>query len=369
VTGFFQSIITIVLFILILGALVVIHELGHFVTARLSGVRVLEFGIGFPPRAKVLRSKGETIYTLNWLPLGGFVKLEGEDGNDADDPRSFSAQGLLKKLTILVAGVAMNVLLAIVIFTGIAWLASPFVGVRFFEVQPNSPAAAAGLQPGDAIIAIDGQRYQFITGPDALTTLRSHAGQSVVLTIVDQAGARREVPVTLRSQADVNAQKGALGISGATKPFEGYIYGEYTTNDLPTAVGVGVDQTARWMGLIVGGLGSLVGSVASNPTAAPPVSGPIGIATQIGDIFWNSGPIMTLYVAGILSANLAVVNILPFPPLDGGRMLMITLKRLFGSRISLRAEQLTYAVGFVFLFGFIIWVTGFDIVRSLGGGS
>ena len=118
-TGFVQSIITIVLFILILGALVVIHELGHFVTARLSNVRVLEFGIGFPPRAKVLRNKGETLYSLNWLPIGGFVKLEGEDGTDADDPRSFSHQGLPKKLTILIAGVVMNVLLAFVI--GFAW--------------------------------------------------------------------------------------------------------------------------------------------------------------------------------------------------------------------------------------------------------
>lgn len=366
-TGFVQSIITVVLFILILGALVIIHELGHFVTARLSGVRVLEFGIGFPPRAKVLRAKGETLYTLNWLPLGGFVKLEGEDGIDADDPRSFSSQRLPKKLTILVAGVAMNVVLAFVIFTGIAWLASPYVGIKFFEVQPNSPAAAAGLQPGDAIIAVDGQRFQFITGPNALTDLREKAGKTVALTIIDTTGKRRDVPVTLRSAAEINAQQGALGISGATKPFEGYVFGEYTQNDLPTAIAVGADQTARWMNLIVGGLAGLVGSVAKDPTAPPPVAGPIGIATQIGDIFWNSGPIMTLYVAGILSANLAVVNILPFPPLDGGRMLMITLKRIFGARISLRAEQLTYVVGFVFLFAFIIWVTGFDIIRSLGG--
>ena len=121
------------------------------------------------------------------------------------------------------------------------------------------------------------------------------------------------------------------------------------------------------MGLIVDGLGEPRRLVANDPTAPPPASGPVGIATQIGDIFWNSGPILTLYVAGILSANLAVVNILPFPPLDGGRMLMIVLKRLFGARISLRAEQLTYMVGFVFLFAFIIWMTGFDIIRSLGG--
>jgi regulator of sigma E protease len=402
VTGFFQSVITVVLFVLVLGVLVIIHEIGHFASARLAGVRVLEFGIGFPPRAKVLRNKGETLYTLNWLPIGGFVKLEGEDGADpnataptaassrtdqgsiasgfgtsggvaygaaATDPRSFAAQRYITKMLILVAGVAMNVLLAFVIFTGIAWLASPYVGLRFHEVQPDSPAATAGLQPGEAITAIDGERYQFITGPSALTGLRDRAGQTVQLTLVDQAGHERLVPVTLRSAEEISPQKGALGISGTTTPFEPYFYGQYAQNDLTTAIRIGVDQTVRALGLIVGGLGALVSSVASDPTAAPPVAGPVGIAVQIGDIFWNSGPILLLYVAAILSANLAVVNILPFPPLDGGRMLMITLKRFLGARMTVQAEQLTYMVGFVFLFGFIIWVTGFDIIRGLGGGS
>ncbi|MDO8484746.1 MAG: M50 family metallopeptidase [Candidatus Limnocylindrales bacterium] len=368
-TGAIQSVITIILFVLILGVLVVIHEFGHFLTARLANVRVLEFGIGFPPRAKVLRAKGETLYTLNWLPIGGFVKLEGEDGNDANDPRSFAAQRLPTKLGILVAGVAMNVVLAFAIFTGIAWLASPYVGVRFFEIQPESPAATAGLQPGDAIVAIDGERYQFLTGPSPLTGLRSRAGETIVLTIDDQAGTRRDVSVSLRSEAEIDANKGALGISSIEQPFEGYFYGDYAQNDLPAAVAIGARETGRWMGLIVGGLASLVASVANDPTAPPPVAGPIGIATQIGDIFWNTGPIMTLFVAGILSANLAVVNILPFPPLDGGRMLVITLKRIFGERISLRAERLTYVVGFVFLFTFLIWITGFDIARGLSGGS
>jgi regulator of sigma E protease len=369
VIGFAQSIITILLFILILGGLVVIHELGHFITARLANVRVLEFGIGFPPRAKIIRSKGETLYTLNWLPIGGFVKLEGEDGNDADDPRSFASQGLGRKLLILVAGVAMNVALAFVIFTGIAWLASPYMGVRFFDVVPGSPAAAAGLQPGEAIVAVDGQRYQFITGPSVLDGLRDRAGESVVITLAGPAGVRRDVTVTLNDQATIDQGKGALGISQETQPWEAYFDGVYTTNDLPSAIQIGVQQTVRALGLILSGLGSLVHSVATDPTAPPPVAGPVGIATQIGDVFWNSGPILTLYVAGILSANLALVNILPFPPLDGGRMLVITLKRIFGARISLQAERMTYVVGFVFLFAFIIWVTGYDIVRSLGGGS
>lgn len=367
-TGFVQSIITIVLFFAILGILVVIHELGHFVTARLAGVRVLEFGIGFPPRAKVLRSKGETLYTLNWLPIGGFVKLEGEDGDAAGDPRSFSSQGLPKKLVILVAGVVMNVIIAFVIFTGIAWLASPYMGIKVYEVTPGSPAAAGGLQAGESLVAIDGERYQFITGPSILDGLRARVGQTVALTVDGVDGTRRDITVTLRDQAAVDAGQGTLGIARAPSGWEGSFDGANATNALPDAIRIGADQTVNALGLILGGLGTLVSSVAADPTAPPPVAGPVGIATQIGDVFWNAGPILTLYVAGILSANLALVNVLPFPPLDGGRMLIITLKRIFGTRISLRAEQLTYVVGFVFLFAFIIWVTGFDIIRSLGGG-
>ena len=142
-TGFAQSIITILLFIFILGALVVIHELGHFVTARLMRVKVLEFGVGFPPRAKVLRNKGETIYTLNWLPIGGFVKLEGEDGDADEDPRSFTRAPLWKKLLILVMGVTMNLVLSFLIFTSIAWLFTPYIGVKVDTVVANSPAARA----------------------------------------------------------------------------------------------------------------------------------------------------------------------------------------------------------------------------------
>jgi regulator of sigma E protease len=365
VTGILQGVVTVVLFFLILGLLVLIHELGHFVVARLARVRVLEFGIGFPPRAKVIRSSGETLYTLNWLPIGGFVKLEGEDGDAKGDPRSFSAQSLPVRLLILVAGVVMNLVLAIAIFAGITWLASPFVGVQFGNVQADSPAAAAGLKGGDAIVAVDGQRYQFLVGPSVLQALRDRAGQQVTLTVDTPGTTRRDVQVELRDTSEIDETHGALGISN----LEGYFDGATTTNDLPTAVRVGVDETVRWTGLIVGGLGDLVGKVAEDPTAPPPVAGPIGIASQIGDVFFNAGPIMTLFVAGILSANLAVVNILPFPPLDGGRMLMITLKRIFGARISMRAEQLTYLVGFAFLFAFIIWVSGFDLVRTFGGAA
>ena len=369
-------VITIVLFLVVLGGLVLVHELGHFITARLAGVRVLEFGIGFPPRAKILRAKGETLYTLNWLPIGGFVKLEGEDGGDADDPRSFVRARLPTKMIILVAGVAMNLLTSLLIFTLIAWVATPFVGLRFFDVQPGSPASAAGLRAGDAILAIDGRQFEFFGQGQVLTELRKNAGKTVTLTIEHPDGRTEPIAVALRTQSEIDAskdangvaRKGPLGISGDTTPFAARFFGN-TGHDLPTAVGIGVSETTRWFGVILAGLGDLVSQVASNPTAPPPVAGPVGIATQIADIFFGAGFVMTLYVAGILSANLALVNILPFPPLDGGRMLMIALKSLFGTRISLRAERLTYVVGFVFLFAFLIWVTGFDIVRILSGGT
>jgi regulator of sigma E protease len=363
-TGFIQSIITIVLFIVILGTLVIIHELGHFVVARLARVKVLEFGIGFPPRAKVLRSKGETLYTLNWLPIGGFVKLEGEDGNDAQDPRSFAAQRYLTKIVILVAGVAMNVVLAFAIFTGIALIGDPTLGFKVAVVQADSPASAAGIQAGDVVVSVDGTYYSAFGGTNLLDDLRKRAGQTVTLGVERPgSGTPAQLTTTLRPASAIDPQHGALGIEtagGTTTPTSIH-------HGVGEAIGIGAQRTVDALGLIVGGLGSLAESIVNHPTEAPPVQGPVGIATQIGDVFWQLGPIITLYVAGILSANLAVVNILPFPPLDGGRILIITLKRLFGARISLQAERMTYVVGFVFLFVFLIWITGFDIVRGLGG--
>jgi regulator of sigma E protease len=237
------------------------------------------------------------------------------------------------------------------------------VGSRVEEVGPNSPAATAGLQAGDTILAVDGERYAWggLTGTATpVDSLRARAGETVVLGVLRANGSTEDLTVTLRPEAEITPQNGALGITRRDALLD-----ETVSRSLPDAISLGARETGAALGLIVGGLGSIAGSFAA-PTTPPPVQGPVGIATQIGDIFWNAGPIMTLYVAAILSANLAVVNVLPFPPLDGGRMLMITLKSIFGRRISLKAEQMTYMVGFVFLFAFLIWITGFDVLRELG---
>jgi regulator of sigma E protease len=400
----FDAVETILLFIVVLGGIVLFHEFGHFVTARLARVRVLEFGVGFPPRAKVMTTgraaKDEvarweaqrdaarlaagddaealaavdamappigTEYTLNWLPIGGFVKLEGEDGDQDQNPRSFVRARLPIKLVILVAGVFMNLVLSMAIFTGIAWLATPYLGVRFTLVDPGSPAAGAGLVVGDELVAVNGIRYDFYSeGPSITEDLHAHAGQTVTLSIRHADGTSADVSVKLRSLAEIPPDKGALGVG-----VQQLILPESTGRPLDQAARIGVNETFRWFGLILSGLSDLGHSIVSNPTAAPPVSGPVGIATSLGDVFRNSGPIMTLYVAGILSANLALVNFLPFPPLDGGRMLVIVLKAIprYGAKISIRAERLTYAVGFMALFGFLIWVTVFDVIRQVGGAA
>jgi regulator of sigma E protease len=379
-----QGAITILLFIFILCALVVIHELGHFVLARLFGIRVHEFGIGFPPRAKVLRDRGETMYTLNWLPIGGFVRLEGEDG-DSDDPRSFTSTGLPKKVLVLLAGVGMNLVLAFVIFTAIAWLAAPQGLLTFNDVVAGSPADLAGLKAGEGILAIDGATFDLLPAPQAgqqaIAALRDRAGQTVTLRVQAVDGTQRDVTVTLRPP-DVAATQGALGIHSAGLGFSG----SYAGRDPVAAVGAGAAWTVSAFRLILDGLASLVSSIASNPTQAPPVTGPVGIAVQVGDVFWQLGPIFTLYLAGLLSANLALVNALPFPPLDGGRILVLLLKSLLArggavlrrmgvrrqglsSATAISVERLTYLVGFVLLFGFLLWITYFDIARQVTGGT
>jgi regulator of sigma E protease len=388
-----NSAINVVLVLAILVALVVIHEFGHFVMARLAGVRVHEFGIGLPPRALTYHQGPETAYTLNWLPIGGFVRLEGEDGDQADDPRSFSHKPLKVRTIILLAGVAMNLLLAFAIFVFIAGFADPSVDIRVNGLAPATtsgavaPAVAAGLRPakqiggtadapvydqsGDVITAIDGQRFAFFdAGPTgepnaAIRYLRAHAGQQVTLSLLHADGTTQDVTVHLNS---TDVASSAPLVNGATGQgvlgIVGYWYqpGPTIVHDPLTAISLGAQRTVMAAATVVNAVGGLLGNLGS-----PQVAGPIGIVGIVGQVRTENPPIFLVYLIALLSANLAIINALPIPPMDGGRVLVGVIKRVVGPRLSMRAEAATYMVGFGLLIAFILWISYFDITRPGGG--
>jgi regulator of sigma E protease len=369
-----DGVIDIVLLLAILVFLVVIHELGHFIAARRAGVRVHEFGVGFPPRAAILHRGKETLWTLNWLPIGGFVRLEGEEGESADR-RAFINQPLRTRLLILVAGVAMNFLLAWLILSAIAFVGDPVSQVRVASVQPGSPAAAIGLQggqriemdadrtsiydrSGDRIVAIDGQAFPIFDGTPSmdrpLVYLRAHAGQQVTITIEKADGSRIDRTVTLRPPAEA-AESGALGIR--VNGFESGSQGD----GLLESVAIGFRRTLDASTLIIRGVADLVSNIGN-----PQVAGPIGMVTLVG-AYRELPPTFLFWLIALLSANLAVINILPFPPMDGGRAAVAIAQRASGNRISLSLERAIYLTGFMVLMALLVWISLFDIRRITGG--
>jgi regulator of sigma E protease len=340
-----------------LVVLVVIHEFGHFIVARRAGVKVHEFGIGFPPRARILHRGAETLFTLNWLPLGGFVKLEGEEG-ESTDPRAFVNKPLRVRVVILLAGVVMNLLLAGVLMATIAFIGDPSTVIGVEELPPSttgspSPAQAAGLVVGDQILAIDGQTAAWFDGPDAqLKSLRTRAGQTINLMVRHADGSLAQMTATLNDQATIDAGKGALGIKFSLSA------GPSISRDPITALGVGVRRTAEACTLILVAVRDFVADITH-----PQVSGPIGIVSAVGTVR-SEPPVFLIYLMALLSANLAVVNALPLPPLDGGRVAMGIVKRIAGSRLSVSAERATFAIGFALLMAFIVYISIFDIARA-----
>jgi regulator of sigma E protease len=381
---------------------------------------VHEFGIGFPPRARVLFRRGDTTYTLNWLPIGGFVRMEGEERSPADgtvddeeepflqperreeleslDPHAFVNQSLAKRLTILVAGAGVNFVIAWLIFTLVAMVAQPIWKVRVADVQPDSPAASAGVeggefvrwhlvpvpdangQPtnevrrvgefddsGDLIVAIDGRTFPVFdelaateaTARGAIGPIRylaDHPSRTVTITLEDQDGTRREVEATLRTAQEIADSQGALGfqVGGAE-------YGEQQHGLVESAV-IGLERTVETSTLILRAVGDIfVGLFSGSGEGISNVAGPVGMVGVIGDVRTGLPPIFLLWFVGLISANLAVINLLPIPPLDGSRMLMAVVQRLSGNRISPATERLVYFTGWVALMLFLVVVTIGDV--------
>ncbi len=354
---------TLLIFLAIFTVLVFVHELGHYLTARLTGMRVLEFGFGFPPRAFRIRHAGID-YSVNWIPFGGFVRIFGEDGAartpDGEPlPDSFSAKPVPARALVLVAGVLMNVLLAAVVYTLVfsTGAPGPFSGkLRWNTVEPGSPADVAGFKPGDAIVRIDGRTFR---DPEAMVDyIYDRAGNQIRLT-VERGGQTVELQAVPRT--DPPQGQGPLGLRGP-EPIR-----DVVRYPVPEAAMRAVQRTGFMVQEIGRAFASTIGGLVGGRGTAEPVTGPIGIFTLTGQVI-PQGPAVVFELTALLSLNLAIINIIPFPGLDGGRLLFVLLEAVRGGRrLDPRTEAAIHAFGFVMLLFLVFVVSYFDIRRLAGG--
>ena len=374
-----ELIFGIVLGLIILVLLVVVHELGHAIAARRNGVVVEEFGIGFPPRVWAKKLKNNILFSLNWLPLGGFVKLQGEH-DSASKKGDYGAASYWQKARILLAGVAINWLVAAGILTVLAWVGLPKIlnnqfsipgdttivkqSVELTFVSKDSPAEKAGLEVGDKILRFAGEQ---IPTSDALSdATKAKKGQDVEV-IYSREGVERRTHVSLRD----DEKGGYLGVGSGQRQ---HIQASWS------APIVGVVTTAQFTGVTLYGLGEVVVNLVKgtifqlSPDQAAreqaqkdlnmvggSVAGPIGILGTIFPAAEQSGPIQLAFLTAIISLTLAVMNVLPIPALDGGRWWIMTWYRLNKKRLTKEREERIQTVGFMILMVLVVLVTIADV--------
>lgn len=366
-------ILAIIIFLILLSLLVFIHELGHFLMAKRAGIGVDEFGLGLPPRVWG-KKIGETIYSLNLLPFGGFVKLVGEDPTDERKqlPNSFYLKSIPVRFSVVTAGVFMNFIFGIILFyiiLGASGFKSElpllfehkfrFVAeerqVIVYSVQPDSPAASAGLKPSDIILAIDNEPVTSGDHLRELATKRAKQESKLVLRTVGQEKTR-EVSVIPRD----DKEKGALGISlgeivvlnyktPVQKIFSGFSHAVNT-----------IEYSAK----IFGGLTVAAINLRSVEPLSGGVAGPIGIAQLTNEVV-ALGILPTLQFAALLSLNLAVINVLPLPALDGGRIFFLAIEAMMRRRINPSLEKWVNTAGFFSLLSLILLVTLNDVGKII----
>ena len=363
-------------FVVILVFLVLVHELGHFVTAKLAGVRVLEFGVGYPPKIWGFRFGGKrrtaegdderTEYTINALPLGGFVRLLGEE--DPSDPRSLAAKPRWIRITVLAAGALMNLLLPIALFTANYMIPQQVAVGRVLiqHVAADSPAQRAGIQPGDQIITINGEKVQNLG--DVAYDIRLEQGRTMTWEVrrgrdvlTKQVRARWNPPVEVDPQTGRHVQQGPTGIELSTPDSFTEKQSYPIWEAIPKAVRSTFDS-------LVLARNQVISWVAAR--TAPQMAGPVGIAQATGEVARQAGWAALLQFAALLSINLAIVNILPLPMLDGGRILFVLLEIVRrGKRVAPEKEALVHFVGFVVLISLVVVISYFDVTRIMHGGS
>ena len=349
---------TIIIFLLVLLVCVIAHEWGHFFAARKSGMLVEEFGFGIPPRLWA-KKKGETLYSINALPIGGFVKIAGENGLDAGVPdhRQFDTKPWYLKAFVLVAGVVMNMLLALVLFASAYMLgmptATPDGTPTIVTVAPNSPAQHAGLLVGDTVerITINGDEVQAFTTDELRPLVRDGANEVKILYMRDGSSAE----AVLIPEGDEGTRMIGVGIEpiGIAKL------------SFFQAIRAAWQQSWSLVGAIWQTLGNLVtGLFTSGGSAVSGLIGPVGLANEVKGAA-SIGFAYLLAFTAVISVNLAVLNIMPFPALDGGRLLVVALEAIFRRKFSRAVVGYIHAIGFLLLIALMVVLTVGDIRKLL----
>ncbi len=369
---------SILIFIVVIVALIVVHEFGHFVAAKLSGMRVDEFGLGYPPRAMIIAKMGETAYTLNWLPFGGFVKIYGEDPStelrtDGANARAFSSKSRFAQAFVLVAGVAMNLLFAYTLITGALITGTPralsqseLAAARNAElivanVLPNSPAALAGVIVGDTVVSAEDGHYAFSgADPAAFTEFIANGGGNATIALSVRHGSGEEETLFARPETGIipsDPSRPVLGIEVAA------------VGVVPLSLGAALREGAVLTGeatrLTAVGLWHFFSGVFTLSADLSQVAGPVGIAGVVGSAS-AQGAGYLLSIMAIISINLALINLIPVPALDGGRLLFVIIESVIRRPIKASISHAMNAVGFVFLILLMLVVTAHDIFRIIG---
>lgn len=349
-------IMSFILFFIVLAILILSHEFGHFIVAKKSGIRVDEFGFGFPPRLLSFK-KGETIYSLNLIPFGGFVKIHGEEGSDKNDSRSFASKSISIRSLVIVAGVVFNIFLAwILIIAGFS-VGMP-VGtssapkgsevknhkVVILQTAKNSPAESAGLKPGDQIL-------NFSKVEEVKKFIDQNAGKEME---IKYKRGEETLAVKITPRLNPPEGEGAIGIAmdevGTVKLSlpKAFIEGSKMTYQLTTSTALSIFH------FVAGAIKGTVGLSA--------ITGPVGIAGVVSGAA-KFGFVYFLNLMAFLSINLAIINILPFPALDGGRLLFLLIEKIKGSPVSQKTSSVTHGIGMAVLMLFMLVITYRDIIK------
>jgi len=348
-------VINIIIGVVVLSVIILAHELGHFITAKASGVRVEEFALGFPPRLFGVR-RGETLYSLNAIPFGGFTKMAGEE--DPKAPRSLASKGIGTRLLVLSAGSLMNILLPLLLFS-IAFMVphNLVVGqVLVEEVAPNSPAAGAGIEPGDMLVSLNEKPVHNLGDLRRYTYL--NLGKEVNLLIQHSDSATEEVQVIPRWQPPEG--QGAMGIMVSLENPTTISQHEPFWKAIP----MGTRECIETFVLYKNGIISVI--IGAAPAV---VAGPVGIAQLTGEVA-RAGISPLLEFAALISLILGIFNLFPLPALDGGRIVFVLLEwARRGKRVSPRIEGLVHSIGFAMLIGLMLVITYQDIIRIISGDS